>query len=70
MEAEDYKTKNTNQFLETIRKYENVTELNRSMLVELIDIIYVYQAEETGKERTQKVEINYRFLCESQCGIV
>ena len=30
IEAEDYKTKNTNQFLETIRKYENVTELNRS----------------------------------------
>ena len=67
--CEDYKTKNTNQFLETIRKYENVTELNRSMLVELIDSIYVYQAEGTGKERTQKVEINYRFLCESQCGI-
>lgn len=39
IEAEDYKTKNTNQFLETIRKYENVTELNRSMLVELIDSI-------------------------------
>ena len=41
------------------------------MLVELIDSIYVYQAEGTGKgkERTQKVEINYRFLCESQCGI-
>ena len=35
------------------------------MLVELIDSIYVYQAEGTGKERTQKVEINYRFLCES-----
>ena len=69
IEAEDYKTKNTNQFLETIRKYENVTELNRSMLVELIDSIYVDQAEGTGKERTQKVEINYRFLCESQCGI-
>ena len=57
------------EFLETIRKYENVTELKRSMLVELIDSIYVYQAEGTGKERTQKVEINYRFLCESQCGI-
>ena len=39
------------------------------MLVELIDSIYVYQAEGTGKERTQKVEFNYRFLCESQCGI-
>lgn len=67
--AEETKTKNTNQFLETIRKYENVTELNRSMLVELIDSIYVYQAEGTGKERKQKVEINYRFLAGSQCGI-
>ena len=42
---------------------------DRTDLVELIDSIYVYQAEGTGKERTQKVEINYRFLCESQCGI-
>ena len=63
--AEENKTKNTNQFLETIRKYENVTELNRSMLCELIDSIYVYQAEGTGKERKQKVEINYRFLAGS-----
>ena len=67
--AEENKTKNTNQFLETIRKYENVTELNRSMLCELIDSIYVYQTEGTGKERKQKVEINYRFLAGSQCGI-
>ena len=67
--AEEKKTQSTNQFLETIRKYESVTELNRSMLVELIDSIYVYQAEETGRERKQKVEINYRFLAGSQCGI-
>lgn len=69
VEAEELKTQNTNQFLETIRKYQNVTELNRTMLCELIDCIYVYQAEGTGKERTQKVEINYRFLAGSQCGI-
>lgn len=69
IESEEKKTKSTNQFLETIRKYENVTELNRSMLVELIDSIYVYQAEGTGQEKTQKVEINYRFLAGSQCGI-
>ena len=60
--AEEKKTQSTNQFLETIRKYETVTELNRSMLVELIDSIYVYQAEGTGKDRKQRVEINYRFL--------
>ena len=69
IESEEKKTKSTNQFLETIRKYENVTELNRSMLCELIDCIYVYQAEGTGKERQQKVEINYRFLAGSQCSI-
>ena len=56
--AEEKKTQSTNQFLETIRKYETVTELNRSMLVELIDSIYVYQAEGTGRDRKQKVEIN------------
>ncbi len=60
--AEEKKTQSTNQFLETIRKYETVTELNRSMLVELIDSVYVYQAEGTGKDRRQKVEINDRFL--------
>ena len=69
IESEEKKTQSTNQFLETIRKYENVTELNRAMLVELIDSIYVYQAEGTGQEKTQKVEINYRFLAGSQCGI-
>lgn len=67
--AEEKKTQSTNQFLETIRKYETVTELNRSMLVELIDSIYVYQAEGTGKDRKQRVEINYRFLAGAQCGI-
>ncbi|MGX8833063.1 recombinase family protein [Amedibacillus sp. YH-ame6] len=69
IEAEEIKSQNTNQFLDTIRKYQNVTELNRTMLCELIDCIYVYQAEGIGKERQQKVEINYRFLAGSQCGI-
>jgi len=69
VESEEKKTKSTNQFLETIRKYENVTELDRSMLCELIDSIHVYQAEGKGNERQQKVEINYRFLAGSQCGI-
>ena len=63
------KTQNTNQFLDTIRKYETVAELDRSMLVEPIDSIYVYQAEGTGRERKQRAEINYRFLAGSQCGI-
>lgn len=69
VEVEEKKTARTDKFMETIRKYETVTELNRSMLCELVDSIYVYQAEGTGKERKQRVEINYRFLWGSQCGI-
>lgn len=60
--AEEKKTQSTNQFLETIRKYETVTELNRSMLVELIDSIYVYQAEGTGKDRKQRWKLTIVFL--------
>ncbi|MEI3611413.1 DUF4368 domain-containing protein [Pseudogracilibacillus sp. SO30301A] len=67
--TEEKKTASTNKFMETIRKYETVTELNRSMLCELIDSIYVYQVEGIGRERKQRVEINYRFLSGSQCGI-
>ena len=65
IESEEKKTQSTNQFLETIRKYENVTELNRAMLVELIDSIYVYQAEGTGQRKDSKggnqLQISSRF---------
>lgn len=69
VEAQEKKISSTNQFLETIQKYKNATELNRSMLVELIDSIYIHQAEGTGKNKTQAVEINYRFLAGSQWNI-
>jgi len=50
------------QYLETISKYQNVATLNRQILCELVDSIYVYHAVGKGKERTQRVEVNYRFL--------
>lgn len=34
---------NKNQYLETFCKYENITELDRKILVELIDRIYIYE---------------------------
>ncbi|PNP92520.1 recombinase [Listeria newyorkensis] len=69
VKAEEKKKQSTDLFLEIIRRYENAEILTRSMLVELIDTIYVYHPEGEGKERTQRVEINYRFLSGSQCGI-
>ena len=52
----------TQQYLAIISKYENVTTLTREMLCELIESIYVYEAVGKGKDRTQKVKVNFRFL--------
>ena len=61
-EKEKENTQQTDQFMHIIKKYENVTELNRVMLCELVENIYVHQAVGKGKNRTQKVDIKYRFL--------
>lgn len=61
-EKEKENTQQTDQFMNIIIKYENVTELNRVMLCELVENIYVHQAIGKGKNRVQKVDIKYRFL--------
>ena len=55
---------NTITFLNTIRKYSNIKELNATILNDLIDSIVVYDAEVKGmkKNRVQKVEIIYKFI--------
>jgi len=50
------------QYQAIISKYENVTTLTREMLCELIESIYVYDGVGKGKERTQRVKVNYRFF--------
>jgi DNA invertase Pin-like site-specific DNA recombinase/ribosomal protein S15P/S13E len=54
---------NTTKFLETVRKYSEVTELDSHMLNDLIESIVIYNAEgRSRKNRVQKVEINYKFV--------
>ena len=49
-------------FLETIRRYTDATTITRRMVGELIDHIDVFETEEIGKNRTQRIVIYYRFV--------
>jgi maltodextrin utilization protein YvdJ len=54
-------TENNIRFLESIQKYTDVEEITRSMLVELVDKIVIFNGEGKGKNRQQQIDIYYRF---------
>ena len=49
-------------FLTAIRRFMEMETLTPQILRELIDKIVVHQAEGLGKNRTQHIEIHYRFI--------
>ena len=49
-------------FLAAVRKFMQKDTLTAPLLRELIDRIDVYETEGTGKNRTQRVVIHYRFV--------
>lgn len=53
---------NVERFMETVRHYAEVTELNREILNRLIDKIVVGDKVKTDTGYTQKITIYYRFL--------
>ena len=54
---------NTMKFLDIVGKYADIQELDANILNDLIDSIVVYNAENgRTKYRTQRVDINYRFI--------
>lgn len=55
-------TKSRNAFVSAIRKFMTMETLTAPLLQELIDHIDVYDVEGTGKDRTQRVVIFYRFV--------
>ena len=54
---------NTIKFLNIVRKYADVRELDANILNDLIDSIVIYNAEgKNRKNRVQQVDINYKFI--------
>ena len=61
--ADRQTTENTAKWLELIKRYANPAELTAEMLNELIEKIVIHEAVKgKGGQRTQKIEIYYRFV--------
>lgn len=50
------------KFLSAVRKFMEMKGLTPALICELIDHIDVYETEGTGKNRTQRIVIHYRFV--------
>lgn len=53
---------NYKKFINNISKYAKIKSLNRYILNQIIDKIYVYDKEEIDGQISQKVEIHYKFI--------
>ena len=53
---------NADAWVSAIRKYSELEELTREVLLELIDSIEVFEPEKVGKQRICRIQINYRFV--------
>ncbi len=54
--------KNKELFVNAIRKFMDMDYLTAPLLRELIDRIEVHETEGTGKHRTQRITIYYKFV--------
>lgn len=54
--------KGKEQFISAVRKFMKMETLTAPLLKELIDKIVVYETQGTGKHRTQRIVIYYRFV--------
>lgn len=58
----DAMRQNKDNFLSAVRKFMEMETLTAPLLRELIDRIEVYEVEGSGKNRTQRIVIHYRFV--------
>ena len=53
---------NTDRFLELVKKYTEITELDAEIIREFIDKIIVFKAEKVDGRRTQRIQIFYNCI--------
>ena len=62
LEALNERKKDKDLFVESVRRFIQMDKLTTPLLRELIDHIDVYETEGTGKNKTQRIVIHYRFV--------
>ena len=58
----DGELSNKDHFISAVKKFLRFDEINAEILKALIDKIEIFHAEGTGKSRTQRIIIHYRFI--------
>jgi len=61
IEKIEKKTSDVTQFIRLVQKYEEITELTPEILHELIEKIVVHAPEGGRANRTQQIDIHFRF---------
>ena len=56
------KTKKLDKFVENISQYAKITKLNKYILNQLIENIYVYEKRHEKDRIIQKIEVHYKFI--------
>ncbi len=62
IKADEQTQENCEKFIKNLSKYAKIKELNRYILNQVIDKIYVYDKEEVDGELKQEVKIHYKFI--------
>ena len=62
LQNEEKQTVNVKQFLSTVRKYTNITELTPEIVHEFIDKILVHAPDKSSGRRLQEIEIIYNHI--------
>jgi len=58
----DQESADINEFMGLIERYIDIQELDRAIVHELIEKIVVHQAQKLDGQRTQQIDIYYRFI--------
>ncbi len=61
IETSEQKSADVTAFISVVQKYEHITELTPEIMHELIEKIVVHAPDKSSGNRTQQIEIHYRF---------
>lgn len=64
IKEEQEKVINTNSFLNLVKKYTDITELNAEIIRTFIEKAYIYNMEDTQGKKLKKIKIIFNFIGE------
>ena len=70
IEVQERQIENLEQFIQRVRKYEDLDELTPYALRELVKAIYIEAPDKSSGKRTQKVKIYFNFVDDVEIPVI